>query len=132
MRRSSRLADVRSEPSSKKLLAVRHNLDSIFAALGSERYSGLLRSQDLAEPATARGKLPPSTVIDQGFSVLLAVLLREHFEISSIVALTQLPSKHEKAFAVDIAHSVGDLLDTGDLEPLAHLNRAHELGRFEQ
>src|SRR5437879_4624016 len=48
------------------------------------------------------------------------------------IRLSQPPGKVEEALAVDESHVVGDLLDTGDLEALAHLDRAYEFGRFEQ
>jgi hypothetical protein len=43
-----------------------------------------------------------------------------------------MPGERQEALAVDIAHVIGDLFDAGDLEALAHLDRAHEFGRFEQ
>jgi hypothetical protein len=51
---------------------------------------------------------------------------RQPFEVSGIVTFTQMAGEDEEALAVDIAHMIGDLFDAGDLEALAHLDRAHE------
>ena len=62
----------------------------------------------------------------------LQFVFGQSFQIPSILALAQMPSESEQPLAVDIAHMIGDLLNAGDLEALAHLDRAYELGRFEQ
>lgn len=60
------------------------------------------------------------------------LLVGQRFQVTAILALAELLRQAQQTLAVDIAHVIGDFLDAGDLEALAHLDRAHELGRLEQ
>src|SRR6476660_7818438 len=53
-----------------------------------------------------------------------APLFEQVRQIASVIILAEAAGLGEQLVAVDIAHIVGDFLDTGDLEPLAHLDRA--------
>jgi hypothetical protein len=56
------------------------------------------------------------------------LLVRQRFQVTAILALAELLRQAQQTLAVDIAHVIGDFLDAGDLEALAHLDCAHELG----
>src|SRR5438477_2288112 len=53
-----------------------------------------------------------------------AALFEQVRQIASVIILAETVRLREQLVAVDIAHIVGDLLDAGDLEPLAHFDRA--------
>src|SRR6185312_9149154 len=61
-----------------------------------------------------------------------AILLQQRGEVTPVLAVAEAARRRGYLFGPDIAHVVGDLLDAGDLQPLAHLDRADELGRLDQ
>src|SRR5215470_711270 len=85
---------------------------------------------DPGESGTCRTLSP--TFLDARTDLVARLCGGEAFEVARVVAFTQKPGETKEAFAVDIPHVIGNLLNARDLEPLAHLDRAHELGCLEQ
>jgi hypothetical protein len=52
--------------------------------------------------------------------------------MAAVIVLAKAARLGEEALAVDIAHMVGDFLDAGDLEALAHLDRADIFAGFQE
>jgi hypothetical protein len=66
------------------------------------------------------------------FALVSAALGGDSAQIGTVAALVEAGGETQQGFGIDIAVAPSDLFEAGDLEPLAVLDGADELGGFEQ